>query len=233
MNELSKTQISAKTNINIGGISKVFQSEDFSTTALRDISLEIHSGDFIAFVGPSGSGKSTLLNIISGLDRPTEGKIFFDGIDLTKLKDKALAKWRAKHVGLVFQSNNLIPVLTAEQNIELPLILNKISAKQRKQRIKEIAEKVGLSDRLHHFPHQLSGGEEQRVAIARAIVHDPSIIIVDEPTGRLDRKNADEILELFHTFNKQQGKTIIMVTHDLKATEYASRVIQIDKGSCI
>jgi len=232
MNELSKTQLTAQANIHISNISKVFETDDFSTTALKDISLEIFPGDFIAFVGPSGSGKSTLLNIISGLDRPTGGRVEINGIDITLLRDKALAKWRGKHVGLVFQSNNLIPVLTVEQNIELPLILNKIASTKRKKLIREILDKVGLGDKNNHFPNQLSGGEEQRVAIARAVVHEPSIIILDEPTGRLDRENADEILELFHKFNKDQAKTIIMVTHDLKATEYASRILKLDKGSC-
>lgn len=232
MKNLAKKQLSAEADIKLGGVSKVFRSKEFSTVALTDISLEMSTGDFTAFIGPSGSGKSTLLNIISGLDRPTEGSVHINGIDITTLKDRALAKWRAKHVGLVFQSNNLIPVLTAYQNIELPLILNKVSAKERAKRISAILDKVGLSDRRDHYPNQLSGGEEQRVAIARAVVHDPSIIIVDEPTGRLDRRNADEILDLFHKFNKEQGKTVIMVTHDTKATGYADRIYKLDKGSC-
>ena len=211
-------------------ITKRFEGEDFQVTAIENVSLEIQQGDFVVFVGPSGSGKSTLLNIIAGLERASEGNVFINGIKLAEMSDRALSRWRAKHVGIAFQSHNLIPVLNSYQNVELPLLLNNLPKKERKQHVLEALRQVGLSDRVFHFPKQLSGGEEQRVAIARAMIHNPDFIVLDEPTGNLDRKAADDILSLFKELNEKYNKTILMVTHDLKATTHANRIVELDKG---
>jgi putative ABC transport system ATP-binding protein len=200
---------------------------------LHGLDLEIESGEFVALMGPSGSGKTTLLNLIGGLDRPDEGEVAVSGERIDKLSGRQLARWRAHNVGFVFQFYNLMPLLTAQKNVELPLLLTKLSGSQRKQNAQAALQLVGLSDRATHKPSELSGGQQQRVAIARAIVADPKLLVCDEPTGDLDRHTAEEILGLLQLLNRQQGKTIIMVTHDPKAAEYASRQVQLDKGQII
>jgi putative ABC transport system ATP-binding protein len=197
---------------------------------LHGLDLEIESGEFVALMGPSGSGKTTLLNLIGGLDRPDEGEVVVSGERIDKLSGRQLARWRAHNVGFVFQFYNLMPLLTAQKNVELPLLLTKLSGSQRKKNAQAALELVGLSDRATHKPSELSGGQQQRVAIARAIVADPKLLVCDEPTGDLDRHTAEEILGLLQLLNRQQGKTIIMVTHDPKAAEYASRQVHLDKG---
>lgn len=197
---------------------------------LQGVNLEIAPGEFLGLMGPSGSGKTTLLNLIGGLDRPTRGSIAVAGEQIERLSEGALSKWRARHVGFVFQLYNLLPVLTAERNVELPLLLTKLSRAERKARVATALKVVGLSDRQKHYPRQLSGGQEQRVGIARAIVTDPTLLLCDEPTGDLDRRSGDEILNLLQSLNRDLGKTIIMVTHDPHAAERASRVLHLDKG---
>jgi putative ABC transport system ATP-binding protein len=197
---------------------------------LNGLNLSVYSGEFLALMGPSGSGKTTLLNLMAGLDRPTSGRIIVAGEAINNLSNKDLARWRAGHVGFVFQLYNLMPMLTAAQNIEIPLLLTKLSRAQRQQRVRAILDLVGLDNRLKHRPGELSGGEQQRVAIARAIVADPTILVCDEPTGDLDRDTAGEILSLLQALNRSQKKTIIMVTHDSKAAQYATRLLFIDKG---
>ena len=197
---------------------------------LDGLSLEIAAGDFVALMGPSGSGKSTLLNLIGGIDRPTSGVLEVDGLRVDTLSDGALARWRADHVGFVFQMYNLLPVLSAERNVELPLLLKDLSRDQRARRVAAALRLVGLSDRAKHRPRELSGGQEQRVGIARAIVTDPTLLLCDEPTGDLDRKSGDEILDLLQALNREYGKTIIMVTHDPHAAERSNRTIHLDKG---
>jgi len=197
---------------------------------LDGLSLDIEAGDFVALMGPSGSGKSTLLNLIGGLDRPTSGMLEVEGLRVDQLGDGALAHWRAHHVGFVFQMYNLLPVLTAERNVELPLLLKDMSREERAVRTAAALRLVGLSNRARHRPRELSGGQEQRVGIARAIVTDPTLLLCDEPTGDLDRKSGDEILDLLQALNREQGKTIIMVTHDPHAAERSHRTIHLDKG---
>jgi putative ABC transport system ATP-binding protein len=200
---------------------------------LHGLALEIPKGDFVALMGPSGSGKTTLLNLIGGLDRPTSGEVLVGGQRIDQLSSGQLAKWRARNVGFVFQFYNLMPVLTAERNIELPLLLTSLGAAQRRKSVAVALEVVGLSDRARHKPKELSGGQEQRVAIARALVSDPTILICDEPTGDLDRKTADEILGLLQLLNREHGKTIVMVTHDPKAAEFARRILHLEKGQLL
>jgi len=200
---------------------------------LHGLTLEIPKGDFVALMGPSGSGKTTLLNLIGGLDRPTSGEILVGGERIDQLTGGALAKWRARNVGFVFQFYNLMPVLTAERNVELPLLLTGLSGAQRRKSVAVALEVVGLTDRARHKPRELSGGQEQRVAIARALVSDPTILICDEPTGDLDRKTADEILGLLQVLNRKYGKTIVMVTHDPKAAEFARRTLHLEKGQLL
>ena len=200
---------------------------------LQGLSLEIPRGEFLALMGPSGSGKSTLLNLIGGLDRPTSGEIQVGGERIHTLSGGRLAAWRARHVGFVFQLYNLLPVLTAEKNIELPLLLTPLNKAQRKQHVAAALAVVGLSDRAGHYPRQLSGGQEQRVGIARAIVTDPTLLLCDEPTGDLDRKAANEILDLLQGLNREQGKTIVMVTHDPAAAARATRTLHLEKGSLV
>ena len=200
---------------------------------LHGITLDIPKGDFVALMGPSGSGKTTLLNLIGGLDQPTAGEILVDGKRIDKLSSAELARWRAGHVGFVFQFYNLLPVLTAERNVELPLLLTRMSSAERIQRANVALEIVGLKDRARHKPKELSGGQEQRVAIARALVSDPTLLVCDEPTGDLDRKTADEILTLLQRLNREYQKTIVMVTHDPKAAEYAKRTVHLDKGTLV
>jgi putative ABC transport system ATP-binding protein len=197
---------------------------------LDGLSLEIAAGDFVALMGPSGSGKSTLLNLIGGLDRPTSGTLEVDGLRVDQLGGGALARWRADHVGFVFQMYNLLPVLSAERNVELPLLLKDLTREQRNRRVAAALKLVGLSDRASHRPRELSGGQEQRVGIARAIVTDPTLLLCDEPTGDLDRKSGDGILDLLQALNREYGKTIIMVTHDPHAAERAHRTVHLDKG---
>jgi putative ABC transport system ATP-binding protein len=200
---------------------------------LQGIDLEVPEGDFLALMGPSGSGKTTLLNLIGGLDRPTSGSVEVAGQPIHRLSDGQLTAWRARHVGFVFQFYNLLPVLTAERNVELPLLLTNLSAAQRRQHVATALGVVGLADRAKHYPRQLSGGQEQRVGIARAIVTDPTLLLCDEPTGDLDRKSGDEILDLLQALNREHGKTIIMVTHDPQAAARARRVLHLDKGSLV
>jgi putative ABC transport system ATP-binding protein len=200
---------------------------------LQDINLEIPQGDFLALMGPSGSGKTTLLNLIGGLDRPTSGSVEVAGEPISRLSDGQLAKWRSRHIGFIFQFYNLLPVLTAERNVELPLLLTSLSKAQRRQHVATALGVVGLADRARHYPRQLSGGQEQRVGIARAIVTDPTLLLCDEPTGDLDRKSGDEILDLLQALNRDHGKTIIMVTHDPHAAARARRVLHLEKGELV
>jgi putative ABC transport system ATP-binding protein len=197
---------------------------------LQGVNLEIPPGDFLALMGPSGSGKTTLLNLLGGLDSPTSGTITVATQRIDEMSSGQLARWRASHVGFVFQLYNLLPVLTAERNVELPLLLTKLSSKERKRHVEVALRVVGLSDRAKHYPRQLSGGQEQRVGIARAIVTDPTLLLCDEPTGDLDRKSGDEILDLLQALNRDNGKTIVMVTHDPHAAARAKRVLYLDKG---
>jgi len=217
--------------VTLSGIHKTFHRGKEAIHVLEGLDLDVPSGSFEALMGPSGSGKSTLLNIIAGLDRPTTGTVRVAGQELTKLSDGELAKWRSQTIGFVFQSFNLIPVLTAAQNVELPLLLTSLSGAQRKKHVATALRVVGLEDRMDHYPRQLSGGQEQRVAIARAIVNDPKIIVADEPTGDLDRKSADDVLALMDRLNKELHKTIFMVTHDPAAAERASVQRKLDKGA--
>jgi putative ABC transport system ATP-binding protein len=197
---------------------------------LQGLNLDVDSGEFIAFMGPSGSGKTTLLNLLGGLDVPSEGTVSVAGDEITAMSRRKLTAWRARHVGFVFQAYNLIPVLTAYRNVELPLLLTHLSAAERRSHVESALRIVGLEARMHHFPRQLSGGQEQRVAIARAIVADPTFLLCDEPTGDLDRKSADEILDLLSLLVSERGKTILMVTHDPRAAERASALLHLDKG---
>jgi putative ABC transport system ATP-binding protein len=216
--------------IELRGISKTFSSGGEPVVVLENLDLEIPQGAFEVFMGPSGSGKSTLLNLIAGLDRPSSGQIVVAGATLTGMSERDLAKFRALHVGFVFQSYNLMPVLTALENVELPLMLKRLSANERRQRAKTALRVVGLEQRMGHLPAQLSGGQEQRVAIARAIVNDPTLLICDEPTGDLDRKAADEIIDLLERLNKELGKTIVVVTHDPEVAKSATVTRRLDKG---
>jgi len=200
---------------------------------LSDITLDIHAGDFTALMGPSGSGKTTLLNLIAGIDKPDSGVLRVEGVDIAALGETALADWRAAHVGFIFQFYNLIPVLTAFENVELPLILTGLSRVERRERVELTLSVVGLADRMKHYPNELSGGQQQRVAIARAVVADPTLIVADEPTGDLDRVSAAEILAMMQRLNRELGKTIIMVTHDLTAAKAAKTVIHLEKGELL
>ena len=217
--------------VQIRGVTKTYTRGKQSVEVLKALDLEVAKGDFLALMGPSGSGKTTLLNLIGGLDQPTKGEIQVAGERIDNLGSSALAAWRARHVGFVFQFYNLMPMLTAQKNVELPLLLTNLSAAERAQRAKIALTVVGLADRATHKPNELSGGQAQRVAIARALVADPTLLVCDEPTGDLDRKTADEILRLLQTLNREHGKTIIMVTHDPKAAEYATRQVHMDKGA--
>ena len=216
--------------VRIHNVDKVFERGSEKIHVLGGLDLDIPEGEFLALMGPSGSGKSTLLNLLGGLDRPTEGSIEVAGQRIDKLSERRLAAWRARHVGFVFQFYNLMPVLTAQRNVELPLLLTKLSRKRRREQAAVALDIVGLSHRAGHYPRQLSGGEQQRVGIARAIVSDPTLILADEPTGDLDRKSGDGILDLLSALNREQGKTIIMVTHDMHAAERATRTLYLDKG---
>ncbi len=217
--------------VEIRGVTKSYRRGSETIEVLHGIDLDIPRGDFVALMGPSGSGKTTLLNLIGGLDTPTGGSIVVDGTRIDRLSSGELARWRAAHVGFVFQFYNLLPVLSAQKNVELPLLLTPLSAAQRRRHAAIALTLVGLADRARHKPRELSGGQEQRVAIARAIVSDPMLLVCDEPTGDLDRATAAEVLGLLQMLNREHGKTIVMVTHDPKAAEYASRQLHLDKGT--
>jgi putative ABC transport system ATP-binding protein len=216
--------------IRVRNLNKIYHRGGESIEVLQGLNLDVEQGEFVAFMGPSGSGKTTLLNLLGGLDIPTSGTVTVDGDEITGMSGRNLAGWRARHVGFIFQMYNLIPVLTAFGNVELPLLLTKLSKAQRRQHVETALELVGLGDRMKHYPRQLSGGQEQRVAIARAIVTDPTFLLCDEPTGDLDRKAAEEILDLLTQLEADHGKTILMVTHDPLAAERADVVLHLDKG---
>jgi len=219
--------------VSISKLSKSYVRGKQEVVVLSDLDLTIEEGDFVALMGPSGSGKTTLLNLIGGLDQPTSGSISVAGQQLETLNSKSLAKWRSENIGFVFQFYNLLPVLTAQRNVELPLLLTSLNAAQRKKNAATALEIVGLSDRASHKPGELSGGQQQRVAIARALVADPTLLICDEPTGDLDRGTADEILDLLALLNREHGKTVIMVTHDPKAADHARHILHLDKGRLV
>lgn len=216
--------------VDLDGVEKLFHRGSEDIHVLSDLHLKVMQGEFLALMGPSGSGKSTLLNLIGGLDRPTKGSVSVGGDRVNELSDRKLAAWRARHIGFVFQLYNLLPVLTAERNVELPLLLTHLSRAERKRHVAAALAVVGLAHRTRHYPRQLSGGEQQRVGIARAIVTDPTLLLCDEPTGDLDRRSGDEILDLLQALNQKHGKTIIMVTHDPHASARASRTVHLDKG---
>jgi putative ABC transport system ATP-binding protein len=216
--------------VTVQNLHKVYHRGGERIDVLKGVSLEIPPGDFLALMGPSGSGKTTLLNLLGGLDTPTEGSITVAGDRLDKLSGGRLSAWRARHIGFVFQLYNLLPVLTAARNVELPLLLTKLSKADRRKRVQVALSVVGLGERMNHYPRQLSGGQEQRVGIARAIVTDPTLLLCDEPTGDLDRKSGDEILDLLQALNQQHGKTIVMVTHDPHAAARAKRTLHLEKG---
>src|SRR5688572_14401377 len=219
--------------VEIRDVHKSFQRDTQRIEVFTGITLNVDEGSFLALMGPSGSGKSTLLNLIAGLDRPTSGSVRVAGADVSAMTPGKLAPWRARHIGFVFQQFNLLPVLTAYQNVELPLLLTRLSKKERDDRVKLALSVVGLEDRMGHFPRQLSGGQEQRVSIARAIVADPTVILLDEPTGQLDAKSSQEVLELLRRLNDEFAKTIIIVTHDVHAAEKAKTVLQLEKGTFV
>lgn len=219
--------------ITVQNVSKSYWRDKIEIPVLNNINLNVEQGEFLALMGPSGSGKTTLLNLIAGIDRPSNGNIIIDGTNISTLGESALAKWRANNVGFIFQFYNLIPVLSAFENVELPLLLTKLSKAQRKKQVETALTLVGLGDRMYHSPKQLSGGQEQRVAIARAIVTDPVLIVADEPTGDLDRHSAEEILTLMERLNKEFQKTIIMVTHDPHAAERAKLIKHLEKGDLV
>ncbi len=211
-------------------LSKIYRQGDINVVALDHVSLDITAGEFVVLMGPSGSGKSTLLHIIAGIDRPTSGSAKVQGIDIAQLDESQLADWRNQNVGFVFQSFNLIPVLTAAENVELPLLLTDLSGRERRKQVQTALELVGLADRGHHRPDQMSGGQQQRVAIARALVTDPALIVADEPTGNLDAKSASDVLEILRSLTLTAGKTVVMVTHDPKSAAYGSRSLHLEKG---
>ncbi len=211
-------------------LTREFKKGDEIIRPLDGLDLEVPAGEFMALMGPSGSGKTTLLNLIAGIDKPTSGKLIIDGVNIADLSRNKLAAWRSENVGYVFQLYNLVPVLTAFENVELPMLLHKLPRPERRKRVQQALEDVGIADRAEHFPRQLSGGQEQRVAIARAIVTDPTILVADEPTGDLDKTSARSIMELLSRLNQEQGKTIVMVTHDPHTTEYATRTLHLDTG---
>ena len=222
--------MAAENIVTIRNLSKIYRQGEIDVTALNNISLDIAAAEFLALMGPSGSGKSTLLHIIAGVDRPTSGECRVQDVDVTRLNESQLADWRNQNVGFIFQTFNLIPVLTAAENVELPLLLTQLSRSARRKQVATALELVGLSDRAHHLPRQLSGGQEQRVAIARALVTDPALIVADEPTGNLDSHSAQEVLTVMQSLRKDAGKTVIMVTHDPKAAAFGTRQIHLEKG---
>ena len=219
--------------IRLKGLTKLYQQGEIRVTALDGVDLDIAAGEFVALMGPSGSGKSTLLHIVAGIDRPTEGECWVGGVEVSRLNESELAGWRNRHIGFIFQTFNLIPVLTAFENVELPLLLSGLPTARRRERVNTALEIVGLADRSHHLPRQMSGGQEQRVAIARAIVTDPTILVADEPTGNLDAHSATAVMETLRSLNRSAGKTIVMVTHDPRAASFGSRLIHLEKGELI
>lgn len=219
--------------VEIKGLDKIFQRDSFAVPALESINLEVKEGEFLCLMGPSGSGKTTLLNIIAGIDRPTAGQVRVFDEDIVSMSEDRLAAWRNVHVGFVFQSFNLIPVLTAYENTELPLLLTKLTARERKEHVLTALKLVGLEDRISHYPRQLSGGQEQRVAIARAIVTDPTLLMADEPTGDLDAHSAEEVLDILSRLNRDFNKTVIMVTHDPRAARHATVTRHLEKGQLL
>ena len=223
----------SETMIQCRGVSKSYHKGNTVVTPLEALDLDVPKGEFLALMGPSGSGKTTLLNLLSGIDSPTSGSLVIAGIDIAKLSRRDLTKWRANHVGYIFQLYHLVPVLTAFENVELPLLLSPISKKERHARVETALSLVGLSDRMHHTPSELSGGQEQRVAIARAVVADPPLLVADEPTGDLDRESAVRILDLIRQLARDYGKTIVMVTHDAKAAAAADRTLHLEKGQLL
>ena len=228
---MSTTEVASKTAaVSVQNVRKVYQRDSLQIKVLDGINLDVPQGEFVALMGPSGSGKTTLLNLIAGIDRVTSGRVTVAGTDLGPLSEGELAKWRSRNIGFIFQFYNLIPVLNAVENVELPLLLSPLSKRERRERAMTALRIVGLSDRSKHYPRQLSGGQEQRVAIARAVVTDPTVLVADEPTGDLDHQSAEEILTLMETFNKEFGKTIIMVTHAPRAAARARIQHHLDKG---
>src|SRR6266568_4452078 len=219
--------------VTIRELTKIYQQGEIRVTALDRISLDIAAAEFLALMGPSGSGKSTLLHIIAGVDRPTSGECRVQDVDVTRLNESELADWRNQNVGFVFQTFNLIPVLTAFENVELPLLLTRLAGRERRKRVLTALELVGLADRARHLPKQLSGGQEQRAAIARALVTDPSLVVADEPTGNLDSQSAQDVLTILQALSRSAGKTVIMVTHDPKAAAFGSRSIHLEKGELV
>ena len=219
--------------VRVRALDKIYTRGNEDIHVLQGLNLEVDAGDFVAFMGPSGSGKTTLLNLLGGLDLPTSGSITVAGDEITHMSAGKLTNWRARHVGFIFQMYNLIPVLTAFQNVELPLLLTRLSKAERRKHVETALAVVGLADRMYHYPRQLSGGQEQRVAIARAIVADPTFLLCDEPTGDLDRKSADEIMDIIERLVKEHGKTVLMVSHDPRAAERARVVLHLDKGVLI
>lgn len=219
--------------VSVRDVSKRYVKGKERVEVLHSLDLEVPAGDFLALMGPSGSGKTTLLNLIGGLDTPSSGTISIGGDRIDQMSSSQLARWRARNVGFIFQFYNLLPVLTAQRNVELPLLLTKLGASERKRRALTALKVVGLEDRAKHYPRELSGGQEQRVAIARAFVSDPTLLLADEPTGDLDRETADEVLNLLQILNREHGKTIVMVTHDPRAAEHAKRTVHLDKGSLV
>src|SRR5919112_5416382 len=215
--------------IDLRDVTKEYVRDQFHVPVLTELNLAVDEGEFLALMGPSGSGKTTLLNLIAGLDRPTDGEVIVHGQDLAEMSEAEITRWRSANVGFIFQLYNLIPVLTAQENVELPLLLTNLSRRRRRQNARTALRIVGLEGREDHYPRQLSGGQEQRVSIARAIVTDPYLIVADEPTGDLDRRSADEILGLLSLLNREFGKTIVMVTHDPQAARHASRILHMDK----
>ena len=219
-----------KLAVELANVSRIYKRDEFEIRALDDVTIRIPGGRFVAIMGPSGSGKTTMLNLIAGIDHPTSGRVAVGGEEITRMKEVELARWRSRHIGLVFQFYNLLPVLTAFENVELPLLLTPLKKADRRSHVETALRAVGLADRLDHYPRQLSGGQEQRVAIARAIVTDPTIVLADEPTGDLDAQSAEEILALLTELNRHFRKTIVMVTHDARAERYVETIIRLDKG---
>jgi len=231
MSTVAQTNVATGTKVvQARGVSKIFKRDAFQVIALDDVSIDIAKGDFLALMGPSGSGKTTLLNMIAAIDRPTSGELLVEGQDIFRFNDGQIARWRNEHIGYVFQTFNLIPVLTAFENVELPLLLTKLNAQQRRDHVLTALKLVGLEERVHHLPKQLSGGQEQRVAIARAIVSDPTLLLADEPTGDLDSHSATEVLEILKRLNEDFNKTVVMVTHDPNAASYAHIIRHLEKG---
>ncbi len=228
-----REQPNADILIRCRGLTREYRRGDNVIRPLDELDLDVPRGDFLALMGPSGSGKTTLLNLISGIDTPTAGTLTIDAVDVGGLNTRRLAAWRSTNIGYIFQLYNLVPVLTAYENVELPLLLHKLSRKARRERVLEAMQVVGIADRADHFPRQLSGGQEQRVAIARAIVTEPTILVADEPTGDLDRTAAAAVMELLQRLNRERGQTIIMVTHDPQTTDYAKRTLHLEKGRLV